>query len=99
MRIYDRTPDPAVYFLAGSLPAEGYLHLHQLSIFGMVCRLENNVLKDLATAILSSALPPMKSIFQNIHQLCVMYNLPDALSMLKRPPSKDKFKTICKLKV
>ena len=83
MRIYDRTPDPALYFLAGSLPAEGYLHLHQLSIFGMVCRLENNVLKDLATAILKSALPSMKSVFQNIYDSfvsCIIFLMPSLCS-------------------
>ena len=99
MKIYDHTPDCAVYFLAGSLPAEGYLHLRQLSIFGMVCRLENNILKDLALKILSSPLPFKNSVFRQIQHLCDLYQLPDALSLLHYPLPKAKFKSICKLQV
>ena len=99
MKIYDHTPDCAVYFLAGSLPAEGYLHLRQLSIFGMVCRLENNILKDLVLKILSSPLPFKNSVFRQIQHLCDLYQLPDALSLLHYPLPKAKFKSICKLQV
>ena len=99
MKTFDCTPDCAIYFLAGLLPAEGYLHLRQLSLFGMVSRLENNVLKDIAIKILSSALPLMKSVFQHVRQLCLLYKLPDALTQLKNPLPKAKFKTICRLQV
>ena len=93
MKIYDQTPDCAVYFFAGSLPAEGYLHLRQLSLFGIVCRLESNILKGLAVQILSFSLPAMKSVFQQVKHLCELYDLPDALSLLLHPLPKDKFKS------
>ena len=32
MKLRDKTTDPAIYFLAGSLPLEGMLHLRQLSL-------------------------------------------------------------------
>ena len=32
MKLRNKTPYPAVYFLAGSLPLEGMLHLRQLSL-------------------------------------------------------------------
>ena len=39
LRLYPCTPRSVVCFLAGSLPGAGLLHLRQLSIFGMICRL------------------------------------------------------------
>ena len=38
-RLYKATPAPVVFFLAGSLPAPGLLHLRQLSLLGMIARL------------------------------------------------------------
>ena len=99
MKIHDRTPDPAVYFLARSLPAEGFLHLRQLSLFGMVCYLEDNILKDLAIKFLESPVPSMKSVFLQIRDLCSLYHLPDALYLLHNPLPKDRFKSLCRLNV
>ena len=99
MKIHERTPDPAVYFLAGSLPAEGFLHLRQLSLFGMVCHLEDNILKDLAIKLLESPLPSMKSVFLQIRDLCNLYHLPDALYLLRNPLPKNKFKSLCRSNV
>ena len=39
MKLHDRTPNSAVYFLAGSLPGLALLHLRQLSLFNMICHL------------------------------------------------------------
>jgi hypothetical protein len=47
MKLHDRTPDCAVYFLAGSLPATALLHLRQLSLLNMISHLEGNTLKSL----------------------------------------------------
>ena len=42
LKLHDRTPDPVVFFLAGSLPAVAILHLKQLSLFSMITRLPEN---------------------------------------------------------
>ena len=39
MKLYDRTPETAVLFLAGSLPLPALVHLRQLALFSMVCGL------------------------------------------------------------
>ena len=99
MKVYEHSPDSAIYFLAGSLPAEGYLHLRQFSLFGMICRLENNILKHLAIDLLTGHKPPKNSVFLQIQQLCSLYHLPDAISLLNNPPTESKFKSLYRAKV
>ena len=99
MKVYEQSPDSAIYFLAGSLPAEGYLHLRQFSLFGMICRLENNILKNFAMDVLTDPKPAKNSVFQQIQELCIMYQLPDAILLLHNPPPKSKFKSLYRAKV
>ena len=44
MRLHPRTPQCVVSFLGGCLPGTALLHQKILSIFGMICVLENSVL-------------------------------------------------------
>ena len=99
MKLLRQTPDCATYFLAGSLPAEGYLHLRQLCLFGMICRLEDNILKNLAFRALICPKPAEKSWFHQIERICKQYGLPNALDLLGNPPPKQDFQKLCKLKV
>ena len=99
MKLYDRTPDSAVYFLAGSLPGSALLHLRQLSVFGMICHLEGNILKTLALSILVEAKPSAKSWFQEIRDICIQYGLPHPISLIENPIKKEVFKKHCKLKI
>ena len=99
MKLYDKTPDSAVYFLAGSLPASALLHLRQLSLFSMISHLEENTLKTLAKSILIEAKPSAKSWFQEIRNICIQYGLPHPISLLENPMRKEPFMKICKLKV
>ena len=99
MKLFDRTPDCAIYFLSGSIPVEGMLHLRQLSLFSMICHLDDNILKELAFYSLVCSTAATKSWFQQIRNLCIKYNLPDALHLLSYPLPKEKFKNMCKLNV
>ena len=99
MKLHKKTPGCAVYFLAGTLPAPALLHLRQLSILGMVSRLERNVLKTLGLETLIGSKPSNKSWFQNIRDLCLMYCLPHPITLLENPLPKSKFNDLCKQKV
>ena len=99
MRLHDRTPDCAVFFLAGTLPAVALLHLRKLSLFNIICHLEGNILHALAREILVVARPSTKSWFQDLRNLCVQYELPHPLQLLENPPPKKIFKKLCKQKV
>ena len=99
MKLHDRTPDPVIYFLAGSLPCTALLHLRQLSLFGMICRLKENILISLAMKVLVEAKPSANSWFQQIREVCILYNLPHPILLLECPPTKLSFKKLCKLKV
>ena len=99
MKLHDRTSDCAVYFLAGSLPGKAFLHLRQLSLFLMICHLPNDPLHALARTTLIQGKPSGKSWFQEIREICILYDLPHPLTLLHSPPPKPTFKKLCRAKV
>ena len=99
MKLYERTPDCAVYFLAGSLPGVALLHLRQLSLFLMVCHLKSDPLHTIAQNTLVCAKPTSHSWFQNIRDICILYCLPHPLTLLSFPPPKLSFTKLCRTKV
>ena len=84
--------------MSGSIPAKAQLHMRQLSIFSMICRLPNNILHSLAYQFLLS---PKKEVswFTQVESVLFQYGLPHPLQLLQNPPGKDEFKSIVKLKV
>ena len=98
-KLHPRTPDPVVYFLAGSLPARALLHLRQLSIFSMITRIPSNILNRVARHTLTTARDSSKSWFIQIRDLCLQYQLPHPLVMLDSPLTKDMAKHLFKTKV
>ena len=74
------------------------LHLRQLSVFGMICRLpDHNPLKLQAFYIssnLSDKVNSKKLWFSEIIYLCSLYSLPSCSHLLNFPLSKDNFKTL-----
>ena len=99
LRLYPGTPRSVVCFLAGSLPGAGLLHLRQLSIFGMICRLPQNILHKHAVNYFSSATPSSKSWFSQIRALCLQYHLPHPLEQLKSPLQKTQYRNTTKKQV
>ena len=98
-KLHTRTPEPVVFFLAGSLPFRGYLHLRQLTIFSMICRLQNNILHKIAQYVLTRLPDSAKSWFIQIKKLCFQYSLPHPLQLLAQPPEKQELKKLINLKV
>ena len=60
------TPTTFVLFLGGSLPGKAILHQRQLSLFGMICRLPDNVLHTIAREKLNYVKKSMKSWFTTV---------------------------------
>ena len=87
-KLYDRTPQVVVHFLAGSLPTTAILHLKQLSLFGMITRLPGSILHRIAQYTLTTAKDSSKSWFIHISNLTLKYQLPHPLTLLQNPPSK-----------
>ena len=94
-----RSPPSLVHFIAGSLPATAILHLRQMTLFGMICRLPNDPLHSLATHILLRSSSSTPSWFLQVRGLLLQYSLPHPLQLLQNPPSKDVFKKLMKSKV
>ena len=80
--------------IAGILPAEALLHKKQLSLFGMITRLQDNILNNIARHILIAATDSTKSWFLQVKKLCTQYNLPHPITLLDNPYDKETFKTL-----
>ena len=92
LKLHPRTPEPVVFFLAGRLPGEALLHIKQLTLFGMICRLPGNILNIIAHRLLTYSSQGKRHWFAHIRNLCHKYNLPHPLNLLQEPPTKDVFK-------
>ena len=95
-RILPLTPRAVLYFLAGTLPGEAFLHLRQLSIFEMITRLPSNTLNQHAKNVFSFITSPPNSWFQQVRNLCLKYTLPHPAALLTAPPTKHAFKPLVK---
>ena len=98
-RLHEKTPNSVVWFLAGSLPASALLHLKQLTLFGMISRLPQNILPRIAKYVLTTSSDSSKSWFFHIRALSQQYQLPHPLLLLQNPLTKTTFKKIIKSKV
>ncbi|MEW8547754.1 MAG: reverse transcriptase family protein, partial [Candidatus Thiodiazotropha sp.] len=73
----DTTADPAVYLLTGSIPLEGVIHSRALTLFGSICRLdEEAVEKQVARRQLSVKGDNSCSWFVDLRNLLWKYELP-----------------------
>ena len=88
-----------VLFLGGSLPGKAILHQRQLSLFGMICRLPDNVLHTIAREKLNYVKKSMKSWFTTVRDLCMLYNLPHPIDLLDSMSSKESFNRLVKSKI
>ena len=95
LRLHKNSPRCVVYFLAGSLPGIALLHLRQISLFGMISRLNNTNLLLIHVKNLFSKSSNLKgSWFRQIHDLCLLYALPTPSSLIENPIKKDIFKNL-----
>ena len=99
MKLPKDVAEPAVFFIAGSLPIVAYLHMRILSLFSMICHLQGDPLNYIAREAIVRARPSSRSWFLMLRDICVKYDLPHPLILLESPMPKNKFKTLYKLKV
>ena len=96
MKLHPNTPEPYILFMAGSLGAKANVHLKQLSLFGMITRLPNNITYKIAFTKLSSDPDSSSSWFVQVRKLCSQYGLPSPLSLLTSPHSKCSYNSLVK---
>ena len=99
MKLPADAAEEAIFFLAGSLPLAGLLHLRCLSLFNMICHLKDNVLNKIAKLTLLMAQPSNKSWFTTVRDICCQYGIQHPLQLLECPMPSIKFKALCKEKV
>ena len=93
------SPACLVHFVAGSLPGTAILHLRQLSLFGMICRLKEDPLNHHAMHVLLTMPSTAQSWFVQVRNLLLLYGLPHPLLLLQNPLPKDSFKKLVKSRV
>ena len=98
MKLIDGTPKPVVYFLAGRLPGTAMIHLKQLSLFGMITRKNDSILRIHALNVYCQATYSW-SWFSQIRDICMMYQLDHPLAYLNSPMAKQAHKKLVKCKV
>ena len=91
-RLHQNTPRGVVFMLAGCLPCRALVHIRQLSLFLMLCHLPSDPLNVHARHILQNAPQSARSWFQQVKDLCSMYDLASPLELLDTPPHKKQFK-------
>ena len=98
-RLIPFTPRPVIHFLGGVLPGTAFLHLRQLSLFGMITRSPNSIHHKHALNIFDFVTVSPKSWMHQIRDLCLQYALPHPATLLSSPPSKESFRNLVKKKV
>ena len=94
------TADPAPFILSGLLPAEGFIHLRALTLFGNIARLDaNSIEKRLALRQLTMKNINSGSWFSDVRKICIKYDLPDPMDILGDPPSRYSWKRQINIKV
>ena len=99
IKLSTNSPSSLVHFVSGSLPCTAILHMKQITLFGMVCRLRSDPLNVLAIQVLLTASSSSPSWFTQVRNLMLQYHLPHPLLLLDSPPSKEAFKDLVKSKV
>ena len=96
MRLHKSTPECVVYFLSGSLPGIALLHLRQLSLLGMVTRLQGSILHTHALNVYRRGKASSRSWFFQLRDICLKYSLPHPSTLLECPLTKLAFKNLTK---
>ena len=100
LRLHRNTPRSFIYFLAGCLPGAALVHMRQLSLFSMICRLDSsNILYQHSKNVLSSVVHFRGSWLHQIREWCLMYQLPHPSHLFERPLTKSTFKITVKKQV
>ena len=81
LKLYPKTPESFIFLVSGSMPDKTVLHMRQLSLFSMICRLPGNILINLARQILLSDKKEL-TLFDQIESACYQYALPHHLQLL-----------------
>ena len=92
MRLYPKTPQCVVSFLAGCLPGKALVHLKMFSIFIMICLLKGSILHQYSLQVLTKSKSSDKSWFTAIRDLCLQYNLSHPVVLLQSELIKDQLK-------
>ena len=98
-KLYPKSPASFVLFMAGSLPGTAIIHLRQLTLFSMICRMPSDPLNLHARYTLVSSKPSTHSWFHQIRDLCLQYCLPHPMVLLDNQPTKEQFKKLAKTHV
>ena len=99
LRLPPKTPQVVLYFLAGSLPGEGLVHLRQLSLLGMIRGLPGSLLHRYCQQVFYKPTRHQNSSwFHQVRNLCLKYLLSHPLNLLSptSPHSREAFKSLVK---
>ena len=99
LKLPPTSPAALIYFTAGSLPGTALVHLRQLSLFGMICRLTEDPLNQHGQQVYLNTSKYQHSWFIQIRGLLEKYKLPHPLYFFGTTLTKEAYKKLIKSKV
>ena len=102
LRLHNSTPCCVIFFFASCMPGAALIHMRQLSLFSMICRLDpKNLLYQYAQNFFTSAVSFKGSWFLQIQNWCLLYQLPHhhPSDLIKHPLPKNKCSSMVKKNV
>ena len=99
LKLPSTSPASLIYFTAGSLPGTAIVHLRQLSLFGMLCRLPEDPLNHHGQQVFLNTTKYQHSWFMQIRSLLKQYKLPHPIYFMTTALSKEAYKKLIKSKV
>ena len=82
LKLSQSSPIPALHFLLGELPIEGWLHLDLLSLFYNIWNNPSTTMFDIAKYLLKMASSSSLTWSAHLRNICIKYSLPDPLQLL-----------------
>ena len=100
MKLSDSSPVPGLYFLSGELPVEGKLHMDLLSLFYTILINPQTKVFEMVKYILMMSDSKSTTWSAHVRIVCLMYGLPDPLSMMSStPPKKSEWRMLTKTRI
>ena len=87
LKLSNSSPNPALYFLSGELPAEGVLHIRALGLLHNIASNPRTTVYSMIVYLLKMCSSNSTTWSNHIQLICLQYGLPSPLSVLLQQPA------------
>ena len=96
LKLSDKSPVPAAYFLLAEIPIEGRIHLDTFSLFWSVWSNPQSTIYKIIKYLLTTSDNNSRTWSVHLRHLCRIYSMTDPLQLMEEAPwSKGRWKNYC----